>query len=90
VGLRDAYELANTIADTKPADWGEASMLEVYQKGRKNDTKRGLMFTDFLVNLFSNDVAGISGMRGFGLGLFDLLGPIKSRVVNKMSFGSRG
>jgi 2-octaprenyl-6-methoxyphenol hydroxylase len=90
VGLRDAYELANTIADTKPADWGEASMLEVYQKGRKNDTKRGLMFTDFLVNLFSNDVAGISGMRGLGLGLFDLLGPFKSRVVNKMSFGSRG
>jgi 2-octaprenyl-6-methoxyphenol hydroxylase len=48
------------------------------------------MFTDFLVNLFSNDVAGISGMRGLGLGLFDLLGPFKSRVVNKMSFGSRG
>jgi 2-octaprenyl-6-methoxyphenol hydroxylase len=90
VGLRDAYELANTIAETKPADWGEVSMLEAYQKGRKNDTKRGLMFTDFLVNLFSNDVAGVSSMRGFGLGLFDLLGPIKSRVVNKMSFGSRG
>jgi 2-octaprenyl-6-methoxyphenol hydroxylase len=90
VGLRDAYELANTIAETKSADWGVVSMLEAYQKGRKNDSKRGLMFTDFLVNLFSNDVAGISSMRGLGLGLFDLFSPIKSRVVNKMSFGSRG
>jgi len=90
VGLRDAYELASIIAETNAADWGGLSMLEAYQKGRKNDTKRGLMFTDFLVNLFSNDVAGISSMRGLGLGLFDLLGPIKSRVVNKMSFGSRG
>jgi 2-octaprenyl-6-methoxyphenol hydroxylase len=90
VGLRDAYELANTIAKTNPAEWGGSSMLQAYQKGRKNDTKRGLIFTDFLVNLFSNDVVGISSMRGLGLGLFDLLGPIKSRVVNKMSFGSRG
>ena len=90
VGLRDAYELASIIAETNAADWGGLSMLEAYQKGRKNDTKRGLMFTDFLVNLFSNDLTGISSMRGLGLGLFDLLGPIKSRVVNKMSFGSRG
>ena len=90
VGLRDAYELAQVIANTNAADWGDLAMLSAYQKGRKNDTKRGLMFTDFLVNLFSNDIAGVSTLRGLGLGLFDLLRPIKSRVVNKMSFGSRG
>ena len=90
VGLRDAYELANTIAVTNSDSWGGAAMMESYQKGRANDTKRGLMFTDFLVNLFSNDIAGVSSMRGLGLGLFDLFKPIKSRVVNKMTFGSRG
>jgi 2-octaprenyl-6-methoxyphenol hydroxylase len=90
VGLRDAYELAQQIAQTAPETWGQPAMMQAYQAGRKNDTKRGLMFTDFLVNLFSNDIVGISALRGTGLGVLDLLKPIKSRLVGKMSFGSRG
>lgn len=90
VGLRDAYELAQQIAATEPAAWGQEAMMRAYQQGRKNDTKRGLMFTDFLVNLFSNDIVGVSGLRGMSLGMLDLLKPVKSRLVRKMSFGSRG
>ena len=48
------------------------------------------MFTDFLVSLFSNDIVGISGLRGISLGMLDFLKPVKSRLVRKMSFGSRG
>lgn len=90
VGLRDAYELAQQIAQTAPEAWGQPAMMQAYQADRKTDTKRGLMFTDFLVNLFSNDIVGVSGLRGASLGLLDLLKPIKSRLVRKMSFGSRG
>ena len=90
VGLRDAYELAQQIAQTAPEAWGQPAMMQSYQADRKTDTKRGLMFTDFLVNLFSNDIVGVSGLRGASLGLLDLLKPIKSRLVRKMSFGSRG
>lgn len=90
VGLRDAYELAQKIAQTAPEAWGQPAMMQSYQADRKTDTKRGLMFTDFLVNLFSNDIVGVSGLRGASLGLLDLLKPIKSRLVRKMSFGSRG
>jgi 2-octaprenyl-6-methoxyphenol hydroxylase len=90
VGLRDAFELAQQIASTMPAAWGQDAMMRAYQQGRKTDTKRGLMFTDFLVNLFSNDIAGVSGLRGISLGMLDLLKPVKSRLVRKMSFGSRG
>ncbi len=90
VGLRDAYELAHQIASTPPADWGRDSMLQSYQEGRKKDTKRGLMFTDFLVNLFSNDILAVSGLRGMSLGMLDLAKPIKSGLIRKMSFGSRG
>ncbi len=90
VGLRDAYELAQQIAQTSPECWGQPAMMQAYQAGRKNDTKRGLMFTDFLVNLFSNDIVGVSALRGASLGVLDLLKPIKSRLVGKMSFGSRG
>ena len=90
VGLRDAYELAQQIAATKPEAWGQEAMMHAYQQDRKTDTKRGLLFTDFLVNLFSNDIVGVSGLRGMGLGMLDLVKPIKSRLVRKMSFGSRG
>lgn len=90
VGLRDAYELAQQIAQTAPEAWGQPAMMQSYQADRKTDTKRGLMFTDFLVNLFSNDIVGVSGLRGASLGVLDLLKPIKSRLVRKMSFGSRG
>lgn len=90
VGLRDAYELAQQIASTPTADWGRDSMLQSYQEGRKKDTKRGLMFTDFLVNLFSNDILAVSGLRGMSLGMLDLAKPIKSGLIRKMSFGSRG
>jgi len=90
VGLRDAYELAQQIAATKPEAWGKEAMMRAYQQGRIIDTKRGLIFTDFLVNLFSNDIVGVSGLRGMSLGMLDLLKPVKSRLVSKMSFGSRG
>lgn len=90
VGLRDAYELAQQIAETKPEAWGQDAMMCDYQQGRQTDTKRGLMFTDFLVNIFSNDIVGVSGLRSMSLGMLDLLKPVKSRLVRKMSFGSRG
>lgn len=90
VGLRDAYELAQQVAQTSPDAWGQPAMMRAYQADRKTDTKRGLMFTDFLVNLFSNDIIGVSGLRGASLGILDLLKPIKARLVGKMSFGSRG
>lgn len=90
VGLRDAFELAQQIVATHPADYGSEQMLKDYQQGRQTDTKRGLLFTDFLVNVFSNDVVGLSTLRGAGLGLFDLAKPLKRKLVNKMSFGSHG
>jgi 2-octaprenyl-6-methoxyphenol hydroxylase len=90
VGIRDAFELAQQIVATKPAEYGSEAMLRAYQKGRQTDTKRGLLFTDFLVNIFSNDIVGLNALRGTGLGLFDLAKPLKQKLVSKMSFGSHG
>lgn len=88
VGLRDAFELADLIANTNPEQRGASAMLQQYQLGRKQDTQRGLMFTDFLVNTFSNNIVGLSHMRSLSLGLFDMFSPAKKHVVNKMSFGA--
>jgi len=87
VGLRDAESLAQHIAASTNAALGSASMLEAYRASRKADTKGGLLFTDFLVNIFSNDILGVSGLRSAGLGMLDVMKPIKQHLVSKMSFG---
>lgn len=85
VGLRDAEVLAQHIANT--TELGSSAMLMAYRTSRNTDTKNGLLFTDFLVNIFSNDILGMSALRSTGLGLFDLFKPIKRHLVRKMSFG---
>jgi 2-octaprenyl-6-methoxyphenol hydroxylase len=87
IGLRDAWELATSIAASDPEDWGSKSMLQAYRKARKADTRGGLLFTDFLVNIFSNELVGFPAARSAGLGVLDVLQPIKRRLVQKMSFG---
>ncbi|WP_020167846.1 MULTISPECIES: FAD-dependent monooxygenase [Methylotenera] len=87
VGLRDAQTLADSIVNTPQAQWGNAEMLQNYSKLRNRDTRGGVMFTDLLVNLFSNDVIGLSGLRGAGLGALELLQPVKNVLVGKMSYG---
>jgi 2-octaprenyl-6-methoxyphenol hydroxylase len=87
VGLRDAEMLAKQFAITPPAELGSLSMLADYQATRQRDTKGGLLFTDFLVNIFSNDIVGLSALRGAGIGLIEVLQPVKSMLVKRMSFG---
>lgn len=88
IGLRDAWALATHIAANDASAWGSRTMLQGYRKTRKADTKGGLLFTDFLVNMFSNELIGISGARAIGLGILDVVEPLKRRFVEKMSFGA--
>lgn len=87
VGLRDAATLMEHLLATPAATWGTSTMLETYVKSRMRDTKRGLLFTDFLVSLFTNDLIGLSTVRSLGLGVLDVLTPAKKRLVSKMSYG---
>lgn len=86
VGLRDAEVLARHVASASSV-LGSSEMLAAYRASRKTDTKHGLLFTDFLVNIFSNDILGVSAMRSAGIGMFDLVKPVKRFLVSKMSFG---
>lgn len=87
VGLRDATYLVKALASTPLAEWGSQSMLEHYAGTRLRDTKGGVLFTDFLVSTFSNDLIGLSSVRSLGLGLLDVLMPAKRMLVSKMSYG---
>ena len=87
VGLRDARTLADLIVNSPATGLGSTSMLETYSKQRSRDTRGGILFTDLLVNIFSNDTIGLSTIRGAGLGLLDIVKPFKKMLVSKMSFG---
>ncbi len=87
VGMRDAQTLADLIINTPQTGLGGSPMLDTYNKQRQRDTRGGIMFTDLLVNVFSNDLIGVSALRGVGLGALELLKPAKSFLVEKMSFG---
>lgn len=87
VGLRDAWTLADLIVNSPATGLGSSSMLEFYGKQRSRDTRGGILFTDLLVNVFSNDTIALSALRGAGLGALELLKPVKNMLVSKMSFG---
>jgi 2-octaprenyl-6-methoxyphenol hydroxylase len=89
IGLRDAWELASLCGDA-PREIGSAAMLAAYARGRRADVLGGLGFTDFLVRVFSNDVAPLRHARGLGLMALEMLPPLKSFVARRMIFGARG
>lgn len=87
VGMRDAWTLANLIISTPQSSLGSPSMMTTYSKLRSRDARGGILFTDLLVNMFSNDVVGLGAIRGAGLGLLELIKPAKNMLVGKMSYG---
>ena len=87
VGMRDAWTLADLIISPPQGPLGSASMLTTYSKLRSRDARGGILFTDLLVNMFSNDVVGLGAIRGAGLGLLELIKPAKNMLVGKMSYG---
>lgn len=90
IGLRDAWELASLCGDTTETETGGATMLAAYARGRRADVMGGLGFTDFLVRVFSNEVAPLRHMRGLGLLALEALPPLKTFVARRMMFGARG
>ena len=90
IGLRDAWELANLCGDTPVDEIGRASMLRAYVRDRRVDVLGGVGFTDFLVRVFSNDIAPLRHARGLGLLALEVFPPLKSFVARRMIFGARG
>jgi 2-octaprenyl-6-methoxyphenol hydroxylase len=90
IGLRDAWELADLCGDTPADAIGGAAMLAAYARGRRADVLGGVGFTDFLVRMFSNDVAPLRHARGLGLLALEGLPPLKNFVARRMMFGARG
>ncbi len=90
LGLRDAWELAETVRGRDRDDIGTGPHLRAYAARRRIDRSGGVRFTDSLVWLFSNDIAPLKLVRGLGLAALGAVPAVKDFVVRRMTFGTRG
>ena len=90
MGIRDAWELAQTILDHAPDNIGSAAMCKAYRDARRVDRNAGIRFTDGLVRLFSNDLPLLAPARAAALSLLDHLPFAKRFVARRMMFGANG
>jgi 2-octaprenyl-6-methoxyphenol hydroxylase len=89
LGLRDAWELAQTVLDASRADVGSASMLARYAAQRRVDRAAGIAFTHGLVAVFGAELPLLRAARGAGLALLDALPFAKRAFTRAMLFGLR-
>lgn len=89
LGLRDAWELAETLLAQGNGDAGNPAPLAAYARGRRLDRSGSAGFTDGIVRLFSNDLAPLRVVRGMGLLALDLYPPLRHFVAKRMIWGAR-
>lgn len=88
LGLRDAWELADLLLHRDDRDPGSAACLAAYRSARRLDRLGGIVVTDSLVRMFSNDFAPLRAARGAGLALLDIAPPVKRAFMRRMIFGA--
>jgi 2-octaprenyl-6-methoxyphenol hydroxylase len=91
LGLRDAWELAETLAESlhRHPDAGHPAVLAAYARSRSIDRRGSMAFTDSIVRLFSNDIPPLRFARGLGLLALDLYPPLRHFVARRMIWGAR-
>lgn len=87
LGLRDAWELGESIFGQQNADPGSAACLSAYRKKRRIDRGVGIALTHSLVQVFSNDNAGLKIARGTGLAFLDLIPGARRAFTRRMVYG---
>ena len=91
MGLRDAAALADVLAWAKSLglDLGSPEVLERYGRWRRFDNGLMLVMTDGIVRIFSNDVAPLKRLRGFGLSTVNRIPPLR-RLFARHAMGVVG
>jgi 2-octaprenyl-6-methoxyphenol hydroxylase len=86
LGLRDAWQLAQ-LAAANPDALGTHAFLARFRGARRADRLATIALTDALVTGFSNDLAPLRWLRGFGLTILDVVPPAKRAFIARMTFG---
>jgi 2-octaprenyl-6-methoxyphenol hydroxylase len=85
MGLRDVAALAEVIVDAARlgTDFGQADVLERYQRWRRFDTMAMGFATNSLNFLFSNRSMLLRTVRDIGLGMVDRVPPLKDMFIRQ-------
>jgi len=83
LGLADAAKLVSVIDEAIGNDEhpGDLRVLRSYERARKGANQTMLYFIDSLNRLFSSESDSVAKLRGSGMRLFNLSGPIRDRAV---------
>ena len=85
LGLRDAWELAETLRDA--ADPGEAATLARYAARRRLDATATIRVTDFLASAFLGSNKALRAARGAALMALDVFPPARRFFARRMIYG---
>lgn len=85
LGLRDAAALAEIVIDAMRLgqDIGATSVLAQYEQWRRFDNTLFALGCDALNTIFSNDIPPLRAARDAGMGLINLLKPLKRTLVTQ-------
>jgi 2-octaprenyl-6-methoxyphenol hydroxylase len=94
LGLRDAYLLAEKLADAFKTSGAitAASVtktLAEYAQSRALDRRATIGITDFLARIFTSPLLSVKLARGFALSALQWLPPVKFALAKQMMFGRR-
>ncbi len=95
LGLRDAYLLAETLAEVYSSSEEEKTFhhiehaLAKYAKSRKADRTTTIGLTDFMARVFTSNLLPIVIGRGLALTALQWLPPLKTALARQMMFGRR-
>lgn len=84
LGLADAAKLVSVIDEAIGNDEhpGDLPVLRRYERTRKGANQTMLYFIDCLNRLFSSESDSVAKLRGSGMRLFNLSGPIRDHAVH--------
>jgi 2-octaprenyl-6-methoxyphenol hydroxylase len=88
LGLRDAHQLADTLASCGRPEVGTVAMLSAYRDARSRDTRRGVAFTDLLVSAFADGRRIPTWGRGLALAALDAFPPARRLLAERMIHGA--
>lgn len=86
LGLRDAWDLARTLATCD--DPGAAAVLRRYTNKRRVDRAATIRATDSLARLFLGEDPALRAARGLALAALDAIPPARRFFARRMIFGA--
>ena len=90
LGLRDAFDLAETmVRDARHGTPGPAALM-AFARRRRADRGLTIRITDLLPRVFGIDATPVALLRGMALAGLDLVPPLKTAFARQMMFGQRG